>query len=132
MVNSRNKGAGGEREFIGLVDRLTGGAVKLQRNLTQCRDGGDDCIGHDKLSIEIKRRANAADSDVGNWWHQAVKNCSADKLPVLAWRRDYQRWNVLVHAHHAFPLDDVRGCLTLSLELFCHCLTHPGGIRCEL
>ena len=125
---SRDKGAQGEREFISLVDKLTGGAVQLQRNLTQCRDGGDDCVGHDNLSIEVKRRANAADSDVAKWWQQAVGNCTDGKQPVLAWRRDYQNWNVVVHVRDGFPVEDVRGCVTLSLHLFCHCLMRPQGL----
>lgn len=127
---SRDKGAAGEREFIRLVQKLTGGQVQLQRNLDQCRDGGDDCLGHQQFSIEIKRWKVFKDHDITHAWLQAADNAQRqDKTPVLAWRPDFQCWRVMLHPQVHFPLDDVRGCFSMDIELFCHFLTHSEHLR---
>jgi len=131
---SRDKGARGEREFIRAVARLTGGKVRLSRNLSQPRDGGDDCLGHDHWSIEIKRRSQwPGDAEIALWWQSAVANARRfGKQPVLAWRKDHQDWRVMLHLQQGFALDDVAGCLTLSAALFCHYLVHPDGFGLEV
>ena len=128
--HSRTKGAAGEREFIQLVNQLTDGQVALKRNLNQCREGGDDCLGHDLFSIEVKRWKSFKDHDITHCWLQAVDNAvTQDKYPVLAWRPDFQCWRILMHPQLHFPLEDVRGCLSMDIELFCHFLTHPEDLR---
>ena len=128
--HSRNKGATGEREFIQLVQQLTGGQIKLRRNLDQCRSGGDDCLGHDRFSIEVKRWKRFTDKDVTQCWHQTSDNAAQqDKLPVLAWRPDFQCWRIMMHPQVYFPLEDVRGCLSMDIELFCYFLTHPEALK---
>ena len=130
---SRDKGARGEREFIRVVERLTDGAVQLSRNLSQSRDGGDDCLGHACWSIEVKRRSQwPGDADIAQWWQSTVANARRlCKHPVLAWRKDHQDWRVMLHLQEGFPLDDPRGCLTLDIHLFCHYLAHPAGFGLE-
>ena len=119
---SRNKGAAGEREFIRIVEHLTGGVVKLRRNLEQTRSGGDDCLGHEMFSFEIKRYSSAKDGDIAKWWQQAVTNCGG-KSPALAYRIDFQRWKVMIHpAYPHFKLNDCRGCFSMDIELFCRLL----------
>ncbi len=126
---SRDKGATGEREFIQLVDQLTKGQVQLKRNLDQCREGGDDCLGHNQFSIEVKRWRRFKDRDITDCWTQAASNASRlKKLPVLAWRPDYQCWRVMIHPQLHFPLNDVRGCFSMDIELFCHLLINPEFI----
>ena len=121
---SRTKGANGEREFIRTVDILTDGKVRLRRNLEQARNGGDDCLGHDVFSIEIKRHKSAREGDIGRWWKQTVNN-SGDKHPALAYRLDFQRWKVMVHPpYDFFPLNDSRGCITMDIDMFCQILLH--------
>lgn len=124
---SRIKGANGEREFIRLVRKLTGGAVELHRNLDQSRSGGDDCLGHDNFSFEVKRRKKVTDSDITEWWKQAVAN-AGEKHPVLAWRPDFQCWRVMVRPpYHLFGKDDPRGCFTMDIHLFCKLLVDKGS-----
>lgn len=124
------KGKNGEREFIRQVSRLTHGCVELSRNLSQCRDGGDDCLGHDVFSIEVKRRRDAiSDAQVAQWWAVCVSNAQLrHKHPVLAYRQDFQSWKVMLNLCEPFGLEDVRGCLTMDIELFCHWLIQPGCI----
>lgn len=120
---SLDKGKNGEREFIRLVRKLTGGAVELRRNLNQSRSGGDDCLGHEQLSFEVKRRKKVTDSDITEWWKQAVSNAK-NKEPVLAWRPDFQSWRIMVrHPLHIFGETDTRGCVTMDIALFCKFMT---------
>ena len=120
---SRDKGASGEREFINKVRELTGGLVILRRNLDQTRSGGDDCLGHEAFSFEIKRYRKVNDGDIRQWWKQAEHNAGR-KHPVLAYRPDFQDWRVMVHPPYGlYPRFDYRGCFTMDIELFCKLLT---------
>ena len=125
---SRNKGAGGEREFIRRVAELTGSRINLQRNLSQCRDSGDD-TGVDHFSIEIKRYKTATDGQVKQWWQQCQQNARAQsKTPVLAFRADQQAWQVLLHPGVFFSEADIRGCVRMDIELFCKYLMDPQAL----
>ncbi|MCW7556508.1 hypothetical protein NX722_28500 [Endozoicomonas gorgoniicola] len=101
-INSRNKGAAGEREFCRELEVLTG--IRLIRNLEQSRSGGYDLIPEDKAvqdswpwALEIKRYASVSDAKVQGWLNQAVEQAeSAGKQPVLAYRADRQDWNIVL------------------------------------
>ena len=131
-AKSRRKGATAEREFASKLGDLVGEPELLRRNLEQTRSGGDDLrikpgTYHnpemvsrlDGFSIEVKRHANAPPSAVRQWWGQAVRQSrDVTKLPLLAYRCDRQPWCCVVHLSTKYPLDDLRGCLTMPLELF--------------
>jgi len=85
-INSRQKGAGAEREFAGLVHDWSG--VRLIRNLEQIRSGGHDLIVHPdetgsvvnvfrRLAIECKRYQTVTDGLLAKWWAQAVIQAEA-------------------------------------------------------
>lgn len=103
-INSRAKGAGGEREFSKRVFDLTG--VKLERCLEQSRRGGHDleplgdspaALALGRFAIECKRRRVVTPGDLGAFWRQAEEQASkAGKMPALAFRADRQPWTVLV------------------------------------
>lgn len=105
-VNSRGKGARGEREVIDLLQaaldevaaELGKVAPRLERNLEQVRHGGHDLVGIDFVQVEVKRVENDAPGLVKSWWEQA-KAASAkfplDKqMPVLIHRKNNQPWKV--------------------------------------
>ncbi len=131
-AKSRRKGATAEREFAKVLGDLVGEPELLCRNLEQCRTGGDDLrIKQERLnntdlvsrldgfSIEVKRYATAQPSAVRGWWQQSVRQARDRlKLPLLAYRCDRQPWCCVVHLSTEFPLDDLRGCLTMPIELF--------------
>lgn len=128
---SRTKGAGGEREFCRLVSSLTDGRVNLRRNLTQSRDSGDDTSAFN-FSIEIKRYQTARDAQVKQWWQQCQDNAAKQgKVPVLAFRADNQCWQILMHPTAFFAEDDIRGCIRMSIDLFCQWLLHPTAFHLE-
>lgn len=93
-INSRDKGASGEREFSRLVlDELR---VKLARNLEQSRSGGHDLepVGDcptakalGRFAIECKRWASISPAMLGKFWQQAEAQAHrADRIPCLALR----------------------------------------------
>lgn len=109
MVNSRSKGQRGEREFLGLLSELLGLDEKLNRNLSQTREGGADCIQLPGVAIEVK---NCATITLPQWWKQAVEQ--ADRLncvPVLAYKVARKGWYVIT------PANFVNGCLEYSEDL---------------
>lgn len=99
-INSRDKGAGGERELSKLLHSELG--VKAVRNLEQCRGGGHDldAPANTVLSgyaIEVKRLKSASHADLARYWLQAVDQANqAEKVPVLAYRVDRGEWLVFI------------------------------------
>lgn len=104
-INSRAKGAGGEREFSAELANHIG--VRLTRNLEQSRQGGHDltlpadapegpatdALG--RLAIECKRHATVTPGALAGWWDQARGQAERVGLwPALAYRGDRQGWRV--------------------------------------
>jgi len=92
-ASQRRKGATGEREVVTLLrDRLGEGFAS--RRLEQWRSGGDD-IQHDlehRVSIEVKRGKRVQ-------LRAAILQAEAsagDRLPVVAYREDGEKWRFLV------------------------------------
>lgn len=95
-INSRAKGAAGEREFIKELGEYLGDQV-LKRNLEQTRVGGHDIVGLDGWAIEIKRYRAIKEGDIATFWDQAVAQAQrVDATPVLAYREDFRSWQVRV------------------------------------
>lgn len=88
-INSRNKGAGGEREL----------ANKLKEYGFECRRGqqfsgasGDaDVIGLDKIHIECKRVERL---NLSNAMSQSIRDCSNGNVPVVMHRKNREDWLV--------------------------------------
>ena len=84
MVNSRVKGRGGERELLKILEtefRAQGKAVTLQRNLTQTRCGGADCLSLPGWAIEVKRQEVIT---LSKWWRQCIEQAQRERLtPAL-------------------------------------------------
>lgn len=89
MTNSRAKGANAEREVISLLRDLLGDLPGLKRNLEQYRAKGYDFTVAD-LACEVKR----GERFLSAWIFQA-DNQSAEKLPVLIWRKNGERWRFM-------------------------------------
>jgi hypothetical protein len=95
-INSRAKGANGEREFCRLIFEHLG--VELVRNLDQSRAGGHDLksTGTDPVStaldafaIEVKRYAAITPAMLAGFWQQAERQAHrAARVPALAYRED--------------------------------------------
>ncbi|WP_150051128.1 putative PDDEXK endonuclease [Methylomonas rhizoryzae] len=140
-INSRQKGAGAEREFAGLVRDWTG--VRLARNLEQSRSGGHDLIVHPeesgivaeafrRLAIECKRYQSASDALIQKWWAQAVEQAVEEALiPVLTYRANRSPWRVvvpiwLINAGFGDSVE-IEYTATLSVQAFCQAVSEGAS-----
>ena len=88
MVNSKQKGARGERE---LANKLKEYGFDCRRGQQYCgADGSADVLGLDGIHIECKRvqRLNITDA-----MSQAIGD-SKGKIPVVMHRKDREEWLV--------------------------------------
>lgn len=122
MINSRAKGASGEREAIKLLADFLGDET-IKRNLQQTRDGGHDINGLtlDYWAIEIKR---CKKPELLAWWKQACNQAAkAGKMPALLYRLDRQQWRAVIPlvelANITHDLSDYDFTITTSIEAFC-------------
>lgn len=98
-INSRAKGAAGEREFIKELAQELGDdlVAPLKRNLEQTRAGGHDVVGLEGWAIEIKRYRVIKEGDIARFWEQAVEQAERiGALPMLAYREDFKSWRIRV------------------------------------
>jgi hypothetical protein len=139
----RNKGASGEREVLALLSERLG--IKLERNLSQTRSGGADCIQLGRIRLEVKRQEQL---NISNWWKQAQEQAGyvyipsgiytymgehlndkdspgsspgepARLIPVLAYRQSRKPWTFVLDASD-IPILESRGhLLHMDIETFC-------------
>src|SRR4051812_39388897 len=89
---SRNKGASGERELLKLLGDELG--QSLNRNLTQTREGGGDCLEVRGWVIEVKRQEKLSRP---TWWAQALRQAVGKGEPMLCYRRNREPWTCWIH-----------------------------------
>lgn len=98
---SRQKGARGEREVIGILQPIVDEVCKETGNPTfVIRRNADqrfaakqyDLIGIPWLAIEIKRVENL--SGIGSWWKQTLAATLDGQIPVLIYRPNRKPWKV--------------------------------------
>ena len=99
MVNSRNKGAGFEREVCKALELDLG--IKAKRDIEQYRaaDHGDIVVDDDNWNyvIECKRYAGKGHTYKTDWWEQVEKSAKhASKEPVLIYKYDRQPITVVM------------------------------------
>lgn len=98
-INSRTKGVAGEREFCQWLQNALALEIKPQRNLEQVRSGGHDVLVEPFL-FEVKR-VEAVSRE--KWWLQvckAAKETEGGLIPVVAFRRNRQKWRFLISAQY--------------------------------
>jgi hypothetical protein len=127
MTNSRAKGASAEREVFKLIGDVLG--FKVERNLSQTRDGGYDSVVGD-FALEVKRQEALS---IKAWWEQATQQagrCDPPKMPMLIYRQSRQPWRVVVWNTDYFgvygkiPADLVPCIIELPFEEGCRMLEH--------
>ena len=98
---SRDKGARGEREVIGMCQPIVDEVYtacgqtppRLQRNSLQSDGGGCDIAGLDWIAIEVKWHEKPV---VHKFWQQALEQAGATKVPVLIYRSNGVAWKVML------------------------------------
>lgn len=149
----RNKGASGEREVLALLSERLG--IKLERNLSQTRSGGADCIQLGRIRLEVKRQERL---NISGWWKQAEEQAgyvsipsgidtymgsdlNSKKIPggspgvspgdhrlipVLAYRQSRKPWTFVLDASD-IPILESRGhLLHMDIETFCAIVVAHG------
>lgn len=125
LKNVKEKGANGEREIVALLEPVVREQMQvygvpvpsgniIQRNQNQSAVGGCDLTNTFGLAIEVKRQEQLA---VNEWWRQCVASAVRNaERPVLMYRQNQKKWNVVMMAHLTLPyVADPQG-LPMSLE----------------
>jgi len=110
-LNSRQKGAAGEREWAGFV-RDTWGVNAYRGRQYHGRDDAPDVVSDlDGLHFEVKRveRLNIHDA-----WLQCFADATPEQVPTVAFRRNRGEWMLTLKAADAERfamclLDGIRG-----------------------
>ena len=87
---SRNRGQRGERELMSMLSEELG--LNLNRNLSQTRGGGADCVDIPGFSIECKYQETL---NLNSWWQQTLDQAGADE-PILFYRQSRQPFKAMV------------------------------------
>lgn len=88
-INSRQKGAAGERE---LANKLKEYGFACRRGQQFSGASGDaDVIGLDKIHIECKR---AERLNLSKAMSQSIRDCSNGNIPVVMHRKNREDWLV--------------------------------------
>jgi hypothetical protein len=132
----RTKGATGEREVLALLSERLG--VKLERNLSQTRNGGADCVQLGRVRLEVKRQERL---NISGWWKQAEEQAGyistpngvdiyedgrLNLIPVLAYRQSRKPWTFILDAAD-IPILESRGhLLHMDIDTFCAIVVARG------
>ena len=93
-INSRNKGASGERQAAEWLYYNLGLHTKPERNLEQVRSGGGDLVGVGCFCVEVKRCQTL---QIKKWWKQTTKSANdRAEHPVLMYRKNGEPWKFIV------------------------------------
>jgi len=85
---------------------------------TRLKQDSDMVQQLDKFAIEVKRHGKARPNDIGQWWKQAVRQADkVDKMPMLAFRLDRERWQCMLHIGRC-KTEDITGCIRMDIALF--------------
>lgn len=99
MVNSKDKGARGEREFAGLC-RANG--YDARRGQQYCGANGDaDVIGLPCIHIEVKRTERLR---LGDAVDQSCRDAKQGEIPIVAHRRSDCPWLITMKADDWFEI----------------------------
>jgi len=93
-INSRNKGASGERQAASWLFYNLKLHIMPERNLEQVRSGGGDLVGVGCFCVEVKR---CQVLQINKWWKQTIKSAEdRGEDPVLMYRRNTESWKFIV------------------------------------
>jgi len=98
-MNSRAKGARGEREFI--ERHLLDYWPQAKRNLDQFGDDKRDVVRVAGCHFQIKRTERL---ELWAAIHQAEQEAFPTDLPIVAFRRNRSRWYCVIEAHELIAL----------------------------
>ena len=89
MINSKIKGKRGELLFCKEAKKY---GFECRRGQQYCGIGGEDIVGLEGIHVEVKFGKQI---DIKEAMNQAVKD-SGEKIPVVAVKKNYQPWRVIM------------------------------------
>lgn len=91
---SRSKGGRGEREAASAWEAAVG--IPVHRSAQYCgrSDESDDVIGHDGVSIEVKRRETMSATELADAVQQCDDDAKEGNVPVVLHRQNRRPWLV--------------------------------------
>lgn len=105
MINSRQKGAGGEREFARLVGKRFNVAARRGQQFAGSEESPDVVTELDSLfHFEVKRVENLRLLPALD---QAKGDCGELAIPVVAWRKNRKPWVAILDMEDFFDLVDM-------------------------
>jgi Holliday junction resolvase len=117
MINSRQKGAAGEREVAAILREEL--ELEIHRNWQQqAAEGGADLSGVPGWAIEIKRGKNIRLNEA--WKQAAIQAARVKGKPVLIYRFDRQDWFAMMDLYDLRPDLKDHNQVTLSIMSWCH------------
>ncbi len=90
MINSKRKGANGERELSNILKKHGYDCRRSQQFNGYAPDGQPDVIGLDGIHIEVKRVERL---NIDTAMEQAIRDCQ-DDIPTVWHRRNRKPWYV--------------------------------------
>lgn len=124
-INSRSKGARGEREVRDFLQKVVDEvaaekkmlfAPEVKRNLMQSMEGGHDLVGIPGIAVEVKFCENP---QVDKWWEQTLKQARrTDAEPILIYRKTRAPWQVVMFVSIPCGEEVVTCRATISLSAF--------------
>lgn len=117
-INSRQKGAAGEREFAHFVTEKTGWAARRGQQHSGSSDSPDVVVDEwvDVFHGEVKR---VQALNLKNAYAQAQRDAGEGVMPIVFHRRNGEQWMATLSADELFQLMDAY--LLLGTRL------NPGG-----
>jgi len=100
MVNSKQKGSRGEREWAEVCRQY--GYTESRRTQQYCGDAGDsDVVGIPGIFQEVKRVENL---HIHKAIEKAEENAPEDEIPIVAYRKNRKPWLVIMSAANFFKI----------------------------
>ncbi|MGE4274093.1 MAG: hypothetical protein AB7E31_14725 [Desulfitobacterium sp.] len=99
MVNSRDKGARGEREFAEICREH--GYDESRRGQQFSGIEGEDIVGLPGIHVEVKR---VEALNIEKAMAQSIRDAKEDQLPIVAHRKNRHEWLITMTAEKWFEI----------------------------
>jgi Holliday junction resolvase len=98
-INSKRKGAAGEREYAALCREH--GFLSARRGQQFSGLEGDDVVGMDGFHVEVKRVQKL---NIDKAMEQSIKDTAGQDIPIVAHRKNHKDWLITLKATDFFQL----------------------------
>ena len=98
-INSRQKGAAGEREWAKLCREQ--GFTDARRGQQFSGIEGKDVVGLPSIHVEVKRVERL---NISKAMEQAIEDSKDTEIPIVAHRKNREEWKVTMRAEDWFKL----------------------------